>query len=362
MFAPELEERVAFTRTVCITFATVFALEREAYEKFVLDNPETERAILVSSGYNVTEMVQNFDLFSEMDAYKLRALSSLLRIRRFEPQKRIFSQGDWAPKRDGYSMFFVLSGQVQVFLEKDGTTKLLSALSHGACFGELSLLAGIPRGASVASLASRTVMNSRWAAEEEKDPKAVEKSRGVLLLELRYGEFVNFTQFAPEVLDAIKKNIVKYQNIEIDVLFQNDTIAQGFLSFCKKEFSEENMYFWWVCERFRRLLQRRTDIILDASAPKVDLPNALVTIEGKGAKGAVETLLLSPTPLHPASKLPQLDKSAFALNPLSEIVPSPDGKTRGTDATSQLGYYFADIGAHFNIKLHALLKSNASFS
>jgi CRP-like cAMP-binding protein len=59
----------------------------------------------------------------------------------------IISEGDVGDK-----MFFLQSGQVQVYTEKEGERIHLAGLAEGDFFGEVSVIAGKPRTATVAAI------------------------------------------------------------------------------------------------------------------------------------------------------------------------------------------------------------------
>ncbi|MBE2216204.1 MAG: mechanosensitive ion channel [Opitutaceae bacterium] len=62
----------------------------------------------------------------------------------FAPSERLTLQGE-----PGGSMFVLTAGRVEVVLEKEGTCRTMAALGPGACVGEMSVLTGAPRTATV---------------------------------------------------------------------------------------------------------------------------------------------------------------------------------------------------------------------
>ena len=93
-----------------------------------------------------THYLQKIRLFSGLPYEECRLLESRLRPREFAPQQIIVKEGG-----PGDAMFFITSGAVEV-RKKDPNTGidfLLSELKAGACFGEMALLTGKPRAASV---------------------------------------------------------------------------------------------------------------------------------------------------------------------------------------------------------------------
>lgn len=93
-----------------------------------------------------THYLQKIRLFSGLPYEECRLLESRLRPREFAPQQIIVKEGG-----PGDAMFFITSGAVEV-RKKDPNTGidfLLSELKAGAFFGEMALLTGKPRAASV---------------------------------------------------------------------------------------------------------------------------------------------------------------------------------------------------------------------
>jgi CRP-like cAMP-binding protein len=62
----------------------------------------------------------------------------------FGTNEAIIRQGE-----NGDSMFIVVEGELKVLAARDGQTKHISTMSAGDCFGEMSLLTGEKRSATV---------------------------------------------------------------------------------------------------------------------------------------------------------------------------------------------------------------------
>jgi type IV pilus assembly protein PilB len=100
--------------------------------------PEAERVPI--------HYLQKIDLFSNLSGEECLIVESRLKPREFAPQQTIVKEGG-----PGDSMFFIQSGAVEVH-KKDPNTGidfLITELKAGACFGEMALLTGKPRGATV---------------------------------------------------------------------------------------------------------------------------------------------------------------------------------------------------------------------
>ncbi len=104
--------------------------------------PEVEARPAVSR----THYLQKIKLFSPLSYDECLMVESRLKPREFAPFQSVVKEGG-----PGDSMFFIHSGGVEV-RKKDPNTGidfLLTELKAGACFGEMALLTGKPRAASV---------------------------------------------------------------------------------------------------------------------------------------------------------------------------------------------------------------------
>jgi type IV pilus assembly protein PilB len=96
-----------------------------------------------------THYLQKIDLFSGLSYDECLAVEGKLRRREFPPNQVVVKESG-----PGDSMFFINAGSVEV-RKKDPNTGiefLLTELKAGACFGEMSLLTGEPRTATVTTL------------------------------------------------------------------------------------------------------------------------------------------------------------------------------------------------------------------
>ena len=96
-----------------------------------------------------THYLQKIDLFSAVSYEECEAIERKLKQREYPPNQVIVKEGG-----PGDSMFFISAGVVEV-RKKDlntGIEFLLTELKAGACFGEMSLLTGKPRSATVRTM------------------------------------------------------------------------------------------------------------------------------------------------------------------------------------------------------------------
>jgi small-conductance mechanosensitive channel len=96
-------------------------------------------------GEEIPTAINRLDLFSPLSADEKSLLAAGARERRYAPGEIIVREGD-----TGSSMFIVQEGQVAVSIHgARGETRKLAMLQPGEAFGEISLLTGEPRTATV---------------------------------------------------------------------------------------------------------------------------------------------------------------------------------------------------------------------
>ena len=95
-------------------------------------------------------LLREVEYFENLTDLELRQLIEVGYRQRLEPQEFLFREND-----PGDAFYMILSGSVEVFVE--AIDKHLNNLGSGEFFGELSLMLGIPRTASVRAL-SETIL------------------------------------------------------------------------------------------------------------------------------------------------------------------------------------------------------------
>jgi small-conductance mechanosensitive channel len=93
---------------------------------------------------HVSSLLQAQPLFADMATDQIQALAKSARHLRFGKGEKIISQDD-----PGQSMYVLSSGVARVTVQRDGRESILGELVSGECFGEISLLTGSPRTATV---------------------------------------------------------------------------------------------------------------------------------------------------------------------------------------------------------------------
>ncbi len=95
---------------------------------------------------DITELLKGVDLFSALDDSQLEVLSNMAINKFYEKDEVIILEDD----DSNQSFFIIASGQVKVFISGiEGREAILALLKEGDFFGEMSLLDGDPRSASV---------------------------------------------------------------------------------------------------------------------------------------------------------------------------------------------------------------------
>jgi small-conductance mechanosensitive channel/CRP-like cAMP-binding protein len=105
-------------------------------------NRKTERDALLS----------RVELFESLQPEELRLLAASLIERRCHAGQQIVRQGE-----PGTSLFVVVDGLVEARVENNGQAKPVGRIGPGEFFGEISLLTGSPRGATVVAITDATL-------------------------------------------------------------------------------------------------------------------------------------------------------------------------------------------------------------
>jgi CRP/FNR family transcriptional regulator/CRP/FNR family cyclic AMP-dependent transcriptional regulator len=90
--------------------------------------------------------IEKVPLFSNLSAAEISAIKSVMIAREFEAGQVIVHEDDDSPQ----TFFIIASGSVQVtVITSEGKTAILATLKRGEFFGEMAILDGEPRSASV---------------------------------------------------------------------------------------------------------------------------------------------------------------------------------------------------------------------
>jgi putative ABC transport system ATP-binding protein len=100
--------------------------------------------VVVRESALICEFVQKLPPFRGLTPSTLAAIADKMWAQQHLAGDLILKQGDPADK-----FYLIRRGEVEVFTEENGETKVLATLREGDCFGEAALLTGEPRNASV---------------------------------------------------------------------------------------------------------------------------------------------------------------------------------------------------------------------
>lgn len=104
------------------------------------------------------EMIRKFPLFKGHTLYGAQSLLEQGEVREHEPGEVLCREGDAAT-----FVLLVLTGKVQVFVERQGRDLVLTEAGPGALLGELAVLCGIPRSASLCAMEKSAALH--WSKE-----------------------------------------------------------------------------------------------------------------------------------------------------------------------------------------------------
>jgi len=113
---------------------------------YIKESEKYEEALRQRELLRRVKTLKRVELFAQMTDDELRKLAERLRYAPFAKGNVIAKQGTPAQ----HWLFIIISGEAEVYLEGTGGEKrILNVLSNGAFFGEMSLMTGSPRVASV---------------------------------------------------------------------------------------------------------------------------------------------------------------------------------------------------------------------
>jgi hypothetical protein len=92
-------------------------------------------------------LVRQVPMFAQLDADDLEELASVVEERKFDTGKELFREGDV-----GDAVYLVVRGKVRVVVGTNGAEKTLNELGPGSVIGEMAVLDGAPRSATVRAL------------------------------------------------------------------------------------------------------------------------------------------------------------------------------------------------------------------
>jgi CRP/FNR family transcriptional regulator, cyclic AMP receptor protein len=100
------------------------------------------------SGNLTLEQIINFlldaPMFGDLDATELSQIVQIMQVQGLRPGAFVFREGD-----AGDAWYLVYDGEVEVYKEPQGNKRTIAHLGRRACFGEMAILDGSSRSATV---------------------------------------------------------------------------------------------------------------------------------------------------------------------------------------------------------------------
>ncbi|HMJ25943.1 MAG TPA: cyclic nucleotide-binding domain-containing protein, partial [Pyrinomonadaceae bacterium] len=88
----------------------------------------------------------NLKMIAEGKVAGGKQIGPYARLLTYSPGEAITNEGDWG----GNTFYFSVDGELRVFVaDESGEKKKVGTIHPGACFGEMSILAGVPRNATI---------------------------------------------------------------------------------------------------------------------------------------------------------------------------------------------------------------------
>lgn len=101
------------------------------------------------------ELLKGVDLFSTLDNYQLGVISDVVISRKYKKDENIILEDDSTDQ----ALFIIVEGEVKVYISgMDGRETILAMLGKGDFFGEMSLIDGEPRSASVKAVTNTSIL------------------------------------------------------------------------------------------------------------------------------------------------------------------------------------------------------------
>lgn len=145
-----LEDYTKFNDTDALLRQRIwYAFQREKIEFYYPTRTlhietKTQENVFVETSNEIFERLSEVSIFAALDDEETRKLADASEVRVFAPGESIVRQN-----QEGSSMFVIHRGAVKVQIKEEGKTKVLNTLREGDFFGEMGLLTGAPRSASV---------------------------------------------------------------------------------------------------------------------------------------------------------------------------------------------------------------------
>ena len=110
--------------------------------------------MLTKRDEEIAEILKNIHIFANLSPIERAKIAKFFRQQDYEPKSKIVKEGE-----SGDRMFVIKMGAVKIAKElTDTEEKVLANLVDGDCFGEMALMDGSPRSASVYAISKVTML------------------------------------------------------------------------------------------------------------------------------------------------------------------------------------------------------------
>ncbi len=144
--------------------------------------------------------LRNVDFLANLSDPQVDELASSCRERPYAAGETILQQGD-----QGDELFIVQRGEVEVLLDADGDSVEVARLGQGSFFGEMSLMTGQPRMATIRTLTETLVLvvsKKSFAMVLDASPELAEQISDVLVSRREQLDSASSKQSAPRLSQA----------------------------------------------------------------------------------------------------------------------------------------------------------------
>ncbi len=115
--------------------------------------PQDRGVVMKRQADQIVAYLAKVDFFAILAPLQIESLASDARLQQFLPGEQVVRQGE-----PGEELFIILDGTAEVRVRQDGLSSTVASLQGGQFFGEMSLLTGEPRAATVLAMSPLTVV------------------------------------------------------------------------------------------------------------------------------------------------------------------------------------------------------------
>lgn len=102
---------------------------------------------------NMITFLLTTPMFGDLEPQEIMDIIHIVEVRQFGPGDILFSEGD-----SGDAWYAVYSGEVEVLKQSNSGEKTVNVIHPRACFGEIAVLDGLPRSATVRAVQETIVL------------------------------------------------------------------------------------------------------------------------------------------------------------------------------------------------------------